>query len=313
MILTRIHKAALAAALFIALVPANALAASPEMTKLFEEGRSLAKAGDYEGAARKFLEAHVMEPSVGALLNLGDCYEKLGRFASARTRFLEAVRLAGPTDPGRASEARARATKLDAQIAWIDFAHATTNAAKVTIDGDAVPTGTERVAVDPGNHEVVVSTTGGERRTIVRLGAGESTAPISLDAPKKEKDKTPPTPGGDLDPAPATTDGWSNMQWIGVGAAGVGAISLGVGAVFGVMAANQKSTLDEACPNYPQCPQSKEADVRTRYDDASSSATAATIGVVVGAILVAGGVALFLVSPSEKKTALSSKGLVIRF
>ncbi len=310
MILTRLRKTALTVGLLCALVPANAFAASPEMLKVFEEGRALAKNGEYEAAARKFLEAHMMEPSVGALLNLGDCYEKVGRFASARTRFLEAMRLAGASDPARAAEAKARASKLDAQIAWIDFNHATDNTAKVTIDGDAVPNGTERVAVDPGSHEVVVTSSAGERRTNVRLGAGESSAPISIDPPKKEIEKKPP---GDLEPAPATSDGWSNMQWLGVGAAGIGVISLGVGTVFGIMAANKKSSLDEQCPNYPQCPESKRSDVQTMYEDATGSATVATIGVIAGAVLVAGGVTLFLVSPSEKKTAINAKGLVVRF
>jgi hypothetical protein len=294
------------------LVPESASAASPEMVKVFEEGRALAKTGDYEGAARKFLEAHMMEPSVGALLNLGDCYEKLGRFASARTRFLEAVRLAGNTDPARASEARARATKLDAQIAWIDFAHAINNAAKVTIDGEPVAAGMERVAVDPGNHEVVVSTTGGERRTTVRLGAGESTAPVSLDPPKKEREKERPAPPGDLEPS-RSDDGWSTMQWVGVGAAGAGAIGLGVGAVFGVIAAGKKSDLDAKCVDYPRCPESQRADVQSTYDDASSAATISTIGILAGAVLVAGGVTLFLLSPSEKKAALNTKGVTFHF
>jgi len=316
---------ALALACALTLVSSNALAASPEMLKVFEEGRTLAKAGDYEAASRKFLEAHMLEPSVGALLNLGDCYEKMGRFASARTRFLEAVKLAGATDPTRANEARARATKLDAQIAWIDFTHATTSAVKVTIGGEVVAPGTERVAVDPGSHEVVVNGATGERRTVVRVGAGESSAPVDVDLPAK-KEKPGPSSSPPANNAPPNPDNprsytwisetWSGAQWAYVGTGITGLMGITLGVIAGGIADGKKSELDTMCPDYPRCPESRRNDVQSTYDDASTAATVSTIAFIAGAALFVGGSTLFVLSLSnDKRSAVvpTSKGVVVRF
>src|SRR4051812_40434609 len=77
----------------------------------FDQGRALMKAGRYAEAGRRFQESLQIRRSAGALLNLGDCYEKLGRYASAVEAFEGAQALseeAGET--GRAGEARGRAS-----------------------------------------------------------------------------------------------------------------------------------------------------------------------------------------------------------
>ena len=64
---------------------------------LFNEGRELLTAGRYAEACPKFEAARKLYASAGILLNLGDCYERLGRTASAWTEFGEAVSLARRT------------------------------------------------------------------------------------------------------------------------------------------------------------------------------------------------------------------------
>src|SRR5262245_41405440 len=57
---------------------------------LFNEARDLLKSGRYGEACAKLEGAKGLYTSAGILLNLGDCYEKIGRTASAWTEFGEA-------------------------------------------------------------------------------------------------------------------------------------------------------------------------------------------------------------------------------
>ena len=54
---------------------------------LFSDARRLMQAGDYEQACPKLEASRRLEPGLGTTLNLGDCYEKLGRTASAWGEF----------------------------------------------------------------------------------------------------------------------------------------------------------------------------------------------------------------------------------
>lgn len=54
---------------------------------MFEDAQALVKAGQYAQACPKFEAAAKLYPGAGVLLNLGDCYEKTGRFASAWAQF----------------------------------------------------------------------------------------------------------------------------------------------------------------------------------------------------------------------------------
>src|SRR5690349_20750961 len=57
----------------------------------FMEGRKLAQAGDYAAACPKFEESLRLEVGVGPQFNLADCWEHIGRTASARALFLGAA------------------------------------------------------------------------------------------------------------------------------------------------------------------------------------------------------------------------------
>src|SRR5262249_13453831 len=81
---------------------------------LFDEGRRLLKAGQYADACPKLEAAKQLHISAGILLNLADCYEKLGRTASAWTQFGEAAAVAKRTNRGEdAQEARRRQAVLE--------------------------------------------------------------------------------------------------------------------------------------------------------------------------------------------------------
>ena len=54
---------------------------------LFKEAKQLASAGDFARACPKFIESQRLDPSVGTLLNIGNCYEKLGKLAIGQGQY----------------------------------------------------------------------------------------------------------------------------------------------------------------------------------------------------------------------------------
>jgi tetratricopeptide (TPR) repeat protein len=99
-----------------ALLPARpALAQSSDAAAaraMFEEGRKLVKAGKYAEACPKFEESLKLDRGVGTQFNLADCWERLGRTASAWALFLDVAavtKAAGQADRERAARDRAAA------------------------------------------------------------------------------------------------------------------------------------------------------------------------------------------------------------
>lgn len=136
---------------------------------LFGQGRQLADAGQYAAACPAFEAASGLFESAGVLVNLGDCYEKLGRTASAWTAFARAAEVASRTDrPQEAAEAKRRQAVLTPRLVRISIGVATgVPGLTVTRDGAIVPAASWGVAVpvDPGDHEIRADAAGYESWT----------------------------------------------------------------------------------------------------------------------------------------------------
>src|SRR5689334_19349942 len=72
---------------------------------VFQDGKRLMAAGKYAEACPKFETSQRLDPGVGTLLNLADCYEKVGRTATAWATFLEAA--SGSKAAGNAAREKA--------------------------------------------------------------------------------------------------------------------------------------------------------------------------------------------------------------
>src|SRR5262245_28423128 len=68
-------------------VAARGEAQPPSADAAFEAGRAAMESGDFSTACQHFAESLRLEPAVGTQLNLGECYERLGRYASALHAF----------------------------------------------------------------------------------------------------------------------------------------------------------------------------------------------------------------------------------
>src|SRR3954453_11114339 len=112
---------AAAAAAWLGVICPDARAQSPQAEALFRDGRSLIKAGKLAPGCDKLAASERLETSVGTLLNLGDCREKLGKRASAWAASRKAEALAGRTggDDRRQAEAARRAALIEPRLSHL--------------------------------------------------------------------------------------------------------------------------------------------------------------------------------------------------
>ncbi|MDB4960935.1 MAG: Tetratricopeptide 2 repeat protein [Myxococcales bacterium] len=91
----------------------------PEGTRLFEEGRELAKAGKYAEACERFEWSLAIDRAPGTTLNYGDCLEKLGQLRKAFMMYDEASREFDRASDARAGFARERASAVLGRLGTI--------------------------------------------------------------------------------------------------------------------------------------------------------------------------------------------------
>src|ERR1700730_16982019 len=83
---------------------------------LFNAGKALTDSGQFGDACAKFAESKRLAPGLGVTLYLADCYEHIGRIASAWTEFRSAEGLARERNDKRADVARGRAQALEPKL-----------------------------------------------------------------------------------------------------------------------------------------------------------------------------------------------------
>jgi tetratricopeptide (TPR) repeat protein len=100
--------------------------------RLFKRGQELLKANDYRAAARAFELGYAAAPRVGFLLNIGNCYRKLGELGKAREhywRFLDAAPKDHPSRPAVMDYLRAM-EQIEADGVSVDTAPGARTAAR---------------------------------------------------------------------------------------------------------------------------------------------------------------------------------------
>lgn len=287
---------------------------------VFQEGIRLIEKGNFADACPKFELSQRVEPAVGTMLYLAECYEKTNRTASAWAMFLEAASLAetsGQLD--RMKTAKARAARLEPRLAWltIDVAkdaivpglQIRRNGVLVSpeLSGTATPVDPGEVLVEasapgrlPYSTKIKVPVKGRVSVPVPALQAAPEPAPAPVVAPvaaQPESAAPPPVsaPQSTAPPpssAPAQSTHASPIPWL-VG--GVGVAALGVGTVFGVMAMSNADKARDTCPK-GIC---NEAEGETAADSAHTQATISNISFIVGGAAVATGVVLYFVLPTK--------------
>jgi hypothetical protein len=289
---------------------------------LFKEASVLLDSGHVAEACPKFAESQRLAPGTGVTLYLADCYERIGRTASAWREFRRAEQMASAKkDNSRANIAKTRANALEPQLSMLTIevpAKVRVPGIKVTNDGADVPESAwgKSAAADAGQHVITASAPGYRRREFnVLVPPNKGTASVMVEALEAGDDNAPvakpetPTPApvaaAPAAPPPETTvkadtrDG-SSQRWIGLGIGAAGVVATGVGLVFGLSA---QSKLDDSnqpgnCNAQDLC---SPNGLQLR-DDASSAATLSTIFVGVGIAAMAGGAILYFTAPHASPT-----------
>jgi hypothetical protein len=287
---------------------------------LFNAGKALLESGQNVDACAKFAESKRLAPGLGVTLYLADCYERIGRTASAWTEFRSAEGLARERNDKRAEVARGRAQALEPKLDRLTITVAPTvpqAGLQVLRDGNAVSTEEWGLAVpvDPGDHVVMVAAPGHAQRTfpahvgpeapsatvrVDRLGDDATPAPATASTP-------PPAPAPETTPAPASApepppaaDPAATRRWVGVGVAAAGVVGVAVGAVFGLGARSKldQSNQDNHCDAKDTC---DTTGLSLRHD-ASNAATLSTVLFAIGGVAVAGGAVLYFTAPRPAAT-----------
>jgi hypothetical protein len=269
---------------------------------LFREGRQLFEDKHYDEACPKLAESFRMDPATGALLALAACHEAQGKTASAWTEYNEVVsraRREGRAD--RADTAQQRSDALEPKLSKLTVVlgqgTAAINGLVVRRDGIVLGAGALGAAlpVDPGDHTVDASAPNRQPwATHVTIAADGGTALASVPSLAEMPTWASTERSGRPLALPLRTIG------IATGAAGIAA--LGVSGYFAALAANKNSDSKSDCTGDVCGPVGKQERL-----DALSAANVSTVMFVVGGVLAAGGVTLFVLGkPTEPKPAIAA-------
>ena len=271
---------------------------------LFADARKLMNDGKFAEACPKLEESENLDPGMGTMYNLGDCYEHLGRTASAWASFDEVANEAhAASQPAREQDARARATKLLPALAHITIdASAVQTVSGLEIARDGTSVGAAQwglsIPIDPGPHTIIARANGkkewSSKITIAAQETKRVAVPMLEDAPVAVVPPNGDTATSGQDGAPQS-DGKS-QRTLGLALAGVGVVSLGVGVVFTFISKGEESKANDGDCNSSSniCKTQNGVDMR---HTAIVEGNISTVGFIAGLILAGGGITLWATAP----------------
>jgi hypothetical protein len=304
---------------------------------LFKEGRDLATKMQFEQACPKFEESMRLDNGIGTRFNLADCWEHVGRTASAWALFLDVASSAkAASQVDREKVARRRAAALEPRLSRLILdVIARDEKLEVRRNRDLVgpPQWGMPVPLDPGSYvieatapnkkpwqaTIVIEANGSVARVSVPELVSEAhaasvttteTVHVALTAGATPALNSPLHPsshgrgtGPSMSDAPAAPSGSNALRTVGWVTAGVGLAAIGTGAVFGNLSRSSRKLTEDLCssgPNGDQCRDDAESrDFHAANVRATNRATLAYTGFIAGGVLLSAGVVLILTAPSS--------------
>lgn len=246
---------------------------------LFQDAKKLIEQGRFGEACPKLAESARLAPGVGVLLNLGGCYERTGKVASAWAALSEAAdRAKAANDTSREKLARDRANALSARLPKLVIDAPAMDGLTIERDGQSIPKAAlgQAIPIDPGDHTIVARAPGHEDSTRHVTAEEGKTAHIAIGALTVKSIKS----------AKRTKNTKSGIGGRGIGAiiaGGLGLVGLGVGIGTGLAASSKMSSARALCKDSTAgtgCPQ----DALTLQSDASPLATISTVGFITAGV-----------------------------
>jgi serine/threonine-protein kinase len=288
---------------------------------LFEQGRKLMSEQKYAEACPKLQASHKLDPGVGTLLYLGECYEKADKLASSWAAFQEAATLGTSRgEMARVKIAQVRAAALKPRVPMVVFVvEREVEGLELRRDGALVPHqawGTPLPA-DAGEL-VVMAQAPGHQHWEASITVPRSTAePLPIRVPALAPLNVAPAQAASPESAPtseaasstpAGDDEGSSQRTVGLLVGGVGLVALVTSGVLTIVAAGKNSSSKDNCqPGAPnQCSPAGVAD----RDDAKNLADVATVAGIAGGVVLAGGAAIYFTAPSGPESS-TPQGLLV--
>lgn len=263
--------------------------------QLFDEAEALFAKEQLAQACPKYAESYRLDPQLGVLVYLAECYEKNGQVASAWGSFREAEEIARKRGDARGEHARERARALEPRLSYLTIeVPEPVRVPGLEVLRGGVPVApvlwSARAAVDAGTHQVEVRASGykpWQGSVVVAAEGGSAT----LRVPKLD-----PLPAGASAPAgaadaPAARGTSRRIAAIAVG--GLGLVGVGVGGFFGLSAQSSLSEAKGLCNENDYCTPRGD----TLRSSAKSKALVATVATGVGAAALVTAAVLWFTAP----------------
>lgn len=267
-----------------------------EAAVLTNKARAAANKKNVDEAETLFKQAEALDPQPQRRIELAKVLVAKGKLVEA-SKLLNGIlndASLGPQSKNLKDQAKKQLEQFETRIPWLTV-HLVgpTSGARIEIDGQAVEPDAES-PVDPGKHTVGVDADGFESadQDVTLKDSEHRTVTIQLEPSKKAVTEAPKSTGG--------------TKWPAIAAFGVGAVGIGVGSVFGILAFDEAAKAksycrDNVCPPLPEVVNARNVSIE--------NGNVSTVGFVVGGIGVAAGVVLLLTvgsgSTPPKKDAIS--------
>jgi len=292
-----------------------ALADDPRLgVDLFQSGRQLMIAGDYEKACPMLRDSQKADPQPGTQMNLAICYEKLGKTASAWSTYSDLTQSGGPLQQQVAKAALERLGPKLSRLKIDVCVDPNFDSSKLVVSRNGEELGASALGrpspVDAGEYLIEARAAGYAKwsRTVKVAAEGDLETVEICDL---LRDRTLPAAAvaalapigspvtASVAAAPAATEPAPRRDWTPAYiAGGTSAVGLVLGTVFGLVAAGQKNHATDECSG-----KTCSAEGWNRLGSAKTSADLSTVSFLVAG--VAAGVTLyFVVDPNahEKST-----------
>ena len=270
---------------------------------LFRQGKALMQEGKIDEACTAFEGSYKKDPAVSTLLNLADCREKNGQYASAWGHFIDAMRMTRGDNAQAAlfNTAKDRSQRLEGRLSYLIINvpdEARVEGLEITRNGVRVDSEEWNldIPVDGGIYKVEGKAPAYEAwSTTVTVGPEKDKQSVNVpkfnEMPKKE------LPGGGGE-APSSFTG---KRKIAAGVAGAGVIAAVVGTVFYTQGNGLYDDAKKA---------TDQATRDSRYDDANGKYLQAQILWGAGAAMVGAAAFLwFTGGPQAVESSVESEGV----
>ena len=265
-------------------------------------------AGQAPAACAKYAESKRLDPQLGTLLYLGECYAKVGKTASAWVSFKEAADIAAQRSDPRTNKIRERLASLEKNLSNLIIVVRDDEPADLEIRQDGALVGraawNSPLPIDPGEHDISATSPSAKPRELKTKVESDGRT-VTVELPPLEALPAPPVVAApaavETAPAAASPAREDRRSWLGkhqktlaLVSGGAGVAFVGVGAAFGLMA---KSTYDKSAAdcNHDVCG-SAGHDYR---QSAFTKAGVSTVAIGVGAAALVGGAVLWLTAPKD--------------